>query len=42
MIRGERNQRVLQADGLVDAIEQLADDSVGANGDVHLRRLLGP
>jgi hypothetical protein len=40
MIRGERDQRVLQADGLVDTIEQLADDSIGPNGDVaHLRRL---
>ena len=34
VIRGERDERVLQADQLVDALQQLADHAIGAHGDV--------
>ena len=42
MIGRERDDRVLQADGPVDPIEQLADRSIGSNRDIPYLRESGP
>ena len=34
VVRGQRDQRVAQPDELVDALQQLTDHAIGADGDV--------